>query len=368
MNGRIYDPKLGRFLQADPIIQAPKNSQNLNRYSYVLNNPLSSADPSGYFSFGDFLAKWGRVAIAAVAGYFTFGTTYAWAATGIATAAGSSAGFAQLVGTVGWQVMAGIVAGSSAGFVSGAIISGSARGALKGAFAGAITAGVAKQFGGTYNAERIFADSLAGGTVSRIYGGSFEDGFVRFALVSSFTLINIKLQEYARLSSSRTPGQIAKNNPGFRNQHGGISGERFREAAFVKSGAKELIDAGWNPDWVRKNIYEPYLRAHKIILSPLGGLQGSDIKRFLIWDFDPNGSSLGRFINYVQEGFGGPHDSLNQWFFYNDSGVNRTLSTVEKAFGRILNPVDVVLAAPLSVPALIPDYGRYYYYAMRDID
>ncbi|MCP4527662.1 MAG: hypothetical protein GY833_17350 [Aestuariibacter sp.] len=46
---RIYDPTLGRFLQADPHIQAPKNSHNYNRYSYVLNNPLSYTDPSGYF-------------------------------------------------------------------------------------------------------------------------------------------------------------------------------------------------------------------------------------------------------------------------------------------------------------------------------
>ena len=50
MNGRIYDPTLGRFLQADPFIQAPKNSQNYNRYSYVLNNPLRYTDPSGYIS------------------------------------------------------------------------------------------------------------------------------------------------------------------------------------------------------------------------------------------------------------------------------------------------------------------------------
>lgn len=49
MNGRIYDPTLGRFLQADPHIQAPMNSQSYNRYSYVLNNPLSYTDPSGYF-------------------------------------------------------------------------------------------------------------------------------------------------------------------------------------------------------------------------------------------------------------------------------------------------------------------------------
>ena len=48
MNGRIYDPTLGRFLQADPFIQAPKNSQSYNRYSYGMNNPLSGVDPSGY--------------------------------------------------------------------------------------------------------------------------------------------------------------------------------------------------------------------------------------------------------------------------------------------------------------------------------
>ena len=37
MNGRIYDPTLGRFLQADPFVQAPDNSQSYNRYTYVLN-------------------------------------------------------------------------------------------------------------------------------------------------------------------------------------------------------------------------------------------------------------------------------------------------------------------------------------------
>ena len=48
MNGRIYDPTLGRMLSADPIIQAPGNSQNYNRYSYVFNNPLKFTDPSGF--------------------------------------------------------------------------------------------------------------------------------------------------------------------------------------------------------------------------------------------------------------------------------------------------------------------------------
>jgi RHS repeat-associated protein len=50
MNGRMYDYRLGRFLGVDPIVQFPGFSQSLNAYSYVLNNPLSTRDPSGYAS------------------------------------------------------------------------------------------------------------------------------------------------------------------------------------------------------------------------------------------------------------------------------------------------------------------------------
>ena len=48
MGGRIYDPDLGRFIQADPIVQDPRDAQSLNRYTYVFNNPLSYTDPTGY--------------------------------------------------------------------------------------------------------------------------------------------------------------------------------------------------------------------------------------------------------------------------------------------------------------------------------
>ncbi len=49
MNGRVYDPHIGRFLSADPFIQQPDNVQSFNRYSYVLNNPLGYVDASGFF-------------------------------------------------------------------------------------------------------------------------------------------------------------------------------------------------------------------------------------------------------------------------------------------------------------------------------
>lgn len=50
MNGRVYDYNLGRFLSVDPFIQEPGNSQSMNPYSYIMNNPLAGTDPSGYFS------------------------------------------------------------------------------------------------------------------------------------------------------------------------------------------------------------------------------------------------------------------------------------------------------------------------------
>ena len=47
MNGRLYDPLLGRFLSPDNNVQLPDFSQNFNRYSYCLNNPLKYTDPEG---------------------------------------------------------------------------------------------------------------------------------------------------------------------------------------------------------------------------------------------------------------------------------------------------------------------------------
>ena len=48
MGARDYDPRLGRWLSADTIVPDSANSQSLNRYSYVYNNPLKYTDPSGH--------------------------------------------------------------------------------------------------------------------------------------------------------------------------------------------------------------------------------------------------------------------------------------------------------------------------------
>ncbi|NTV15099.1 MAG: hypothetical protein HGA96_14410 [Desulfobulbaceae bacterium] len=47
-DARLYDPAAGSFISADSIIPDYTNPQSLNRFSYVLNNPLVYTDPSGH--------------------------------------------------------------------------------------------------------------------------------------------------------------------------------------------------------------------------------------------------------------------------------------------------------------------------------
>lgn len=66
MNGRMYDPVMGRFLSPDNFVQNPYHTQNYNRYSYVVNNPLIYNDPTGELFgsdgiFGTVLNFFGRL-------------------------------------------------------------------------------------------------------------------------------------------------------------------------------------------------------------------------------------------------------------------------------------------------------------------
>nr|WP_253899979.1 RHS repeat-associated core domain-containing protein [Corallococcus carmarthensis] len=49
MRGRMYDPRLGRFLSPDPVVVDQGRSQALNAYAYVLNNPMKYTDPTGMY-------------------------------------------------------------------------------------------------------------------------------------------------------------------------------------------------------------------------------------------------------------------------------------------------------------------------------
>jgi len=350
MNGRIYDAKLGRFLQADPFIQAPKNTQSLNRYSYVLNNPLSYTDPSGYFSLSKFFKKWGRLIVAAVASYFTFG----WAGN---LAWGMMPSTAAGVATSAAYTASAVIAGATAGFVGGAIISGNFKGAVKGAFTGAIFASVAGYFGNTYSVNRIAADSLASGISSEIYGGDFRDGLLIGALVSSAVYINVKLRRYETDHSKGTPGQIGES-PGHRGIAGKIGGARVNQDIWEETGQKVLENGGST-----KEALQAYAKRFESLgydASPLGCHQGGTGCIFGK-DYKPGG-----VIDYVVEGFAGTHDYLNHPVYYNLNGTSKTLTGFHSRYGQFRNVTNVLLATPIVFPSLVPDHLRFLVPAATD--
>jgi RHS repeat-associated protein len=121
MNGRLYDPLMRRFLNADENIQDPYNTQNYNKYGYVMNNPLLFNDPSGEIFFFVLLAPMignliAGVIAGAIAGTIVAATTYALGAAISGYWNWSAFGRAVIMGAV----MGGITGGMNPGLFSNA--------------------------------------------------------------------------------------------------------------------------------------------------------------------------------------------------------------------------------------------------------
>ncbi|QMU63314.1 MAG: hypothetical protein GKR88_02820 [Flavobacteriaceae bacterium] len=127
MNGRMYDPNLGRFLSPDNYIQEPFDTQNFNRYGYVLNNPLKYTDPSGE-------VIWGAVLIGAIIGGTVGAITYLIRAD--MTGNWSWGGFAS-------AIFGGALSGAIAGVVAPQTVIGSF---LSNGYGGSVVLGLASAF------------------------------------------------------------------------------------------------------------------------------------------------------------------------------------------------------------------------------
>jgi len=73
MGARWYNPYINRWIQPDTIIPDPANPQSLNRFSYVLENPLRYSDPTGYFSEEEIMGFFGVEAWKEVLAFFEEG-------------------------------------------------------------------------------------------------------------------------------------------------------------------------------------------------------------------------------------------------------------------------------------------------------
>ncbi|MBO5537757.1 MAG: hypothetical protein J5971_01725 [Prevotella sp.] len=187
MNGRVYDPLLGRFLSPDPYVQDPLNPQCYNRYAYCMNNPVNYTDPSGYlFGIDDF-------ALACIAAKFVFSSAMSYSSgqslwksvstaaiqTGvdIAVAAGT-AGIGNImghgVGTFGNELaragLHGMLQGTGSALMGGDYL----QGFTAGAFSSLVGSGA--QVLGLGSSGILGSTTLAGGFGSYIAGGDFING------------------------------------------------------------------------------------------------------------------------------------------------------------------------------------------------
>lgn len=140
MNGRLYDPLLRRFLNADENIQDPYNTQNYNKYGYVLNNPLMFSDPSGeVFQFA-FLAVMGTFWATVMTGAIISSAiaTFLYLAKAYLTRNFSVGGFFKAV-TIG-SITGAVSAGLGQVFSAGTLIASIGNGVLSGAGASAVQA------------------------------------------------------------------------------------------------------------------------------------------------------------------------------------------------------------------------------------
>ncbi len=209
MNGRMYDPILGRMLAPDNFVQLPDFTQSFNRYAYALNNPLVYTDPDGEnpiliaaIIVGAYLGgsaandgnfnpiKWdwynaktyGGIVVGGLAGW-------AGASVGLSVGASAMAGGAT-------TFEAGIAGGMMGGMVSGAIngagmtalaggsfndiMGGMVQGAVIGSFSGALSGGVGAAIGdfsgvpgsGFKNAVYEIGHSVLKGGAQGFAGGS----------------------------------------------------------------------------------------------------------------------------------------------------------------------------------------------------
>ncbi|STF08906.1 RHS repeat domain-containing protein [Elizabethkingia anophelis] len=186
MNGRLYDPLLRRFLNADENIQDPNNTQNYNKYGYVLNNPLMYNDPSGEFFFLPFLIGIGlgqffagvlsAIIVGAAIGAAMYSIqaaisgNWSWGAFGMSILVGAvttvaTAGLGNVFSTSGfWAAVGnGAIAGGISGGIS-SIINGTnfLQGLITGAVVGGVIGGI------TWGINRLFSNPNGNQIISEV--------------------------------------------------------------------------------------------------------------------------------------------------------------------------------------------------------
>ncbi|MDO5524629.1 MAG: RHS repeat-associated core domain-containing protein [Prevotella sp.] len=186
MNGRLYDPMIGRFLSPDNYVQLPGNSQSYNRYSYCLNNPLKYNDPSGeLFGIDDIIIGFALFNMANSMMQAAFNGENVWKAGGLSLlSSAASYGIGALFGTAGNFGHELLRAGAH-GLASGVV------GALNGEkFLSSTVSGMGASLIGSYaqasklsSSKLMASTTVMGGALAWATGGDFLAGAMQGLII-----------------------------------------------------------------------------------------------------------------------------------------------------------------------------------------
>jgi len=331
MNGRIYDPEIGRFLSPDPFVQVPEYSQNFNRYSYVLNNPLNTIDPSGFswltkqfHKLGNWLGEdWCKVVVIVV-------YAVVWVYAGPQAAAASSAGLSTALngGSQSDVGKAGAIAYAASWATTGV---GEYASATANAYGGATGAAA----GG---AIQVVGTAVINGAANAAMGGKFEDGFISGA-VSSAMFVGA-----GYVGADRVVGEIGVHAivGGTMAEMGG--GKFANGAAWA---AFEYLAFGAITSGLASQTTGANLEVQDTESIPMEAA----FKKRLVMDFNPDGS-----VNMGQ-----PTDPTLAAIevFAIDRGIRGILGLTGRAlgFGRAVIWAPVARAAPQGAARIVPQIG-----------
>ncbi|HLM53679.1 MAG TPA: hypothetical protein VK325_08870, partial [Pseudoxanthomonas sp.] len=239
-----------RFLQADPVIQAPDNAQSWNAYTYVFNNPLAYTDPSGMISIGKAFRMIAAVAIT----YFTAGMAGPYFAAFLAGGAGA-----------GTALATGLAIAAAGGFAAGVVATGTLQGGVRGAFTAALTAGIG--ISGLDAAGQVAAQAVTGGIMESLQGGSFGHGFAAAGLTAAFMPQVGKINnDVARTAVGALVGGTISEATGGKFANGAVSeaiqaamaGRNEQEAGLEKqANTGEISDQAGAPPEIAKLLRDP---------------------------------------------------------------------------------------------------------------
>ncbi|GAA6135173.1 hypothetical protein NBRC116188_19630 [Oceaniserpentilla sp. 4NH20-0058] len=310
MNGRIYDPTLARFVQADPFIDGVTNTQGYARYTYLKNNPLNATDPSGFFldKLGDSIEQFGN-----------------WL---------SHDPVAQAIITIAVCATPGVNAVGCASFAAGMtttttyIATGDSSQAFKAGALSAMSSFAFAQIGDVFSAasgmqgswQHVLAHATTGGVMSVLQGGKFGHGFVSAGVAKGLNVNRIMTGEvdfaarFTRISLAALIGGTTSELTGGKFGNGAITaamaqamnGEKAQDEIAKKlinpTGGEIRNDSEGDGSWKASRGSREHLALdlsaenEQLIISPVDGkvtyFEGASTG-YPIVDIVPSDNSLG---------------------------------------------------------------------------